>query len=357
MQDSKTKQIVEKIFNQAKKGVVEIGEQSPWIFYTKFFTKINNKSNATNSTYPVINISDYPLFIKSVDAYLQNAKKFYSRDEAYFDLERNDDFAEKLFLDLMLNTTPADQNNIIEYIKRRTKMLQTPIETGRFDSGEYQGYKITSIITKRWSNLESPYAFIVEFRNPQDKTCFTLPTITFGIADGIAEVGAVQNEHPKQGFSTAKKLDRYFRKVNKDVDSEDVIANVSPNALVAFTLFNEYLKTQNINKIQSTPFQPIRYYSQKTAKYRHAKSKEEVIQIKKDINRDQFNITNKVLYLFLRYEHHFDNATAYFDENIDTIYIDIADKHAQKNENIIYDLAQSFDIEKTTSTENTVEVE
>ncbi len=355
MSKSKTQEIVEKIFNQAKEGVVKIGDDCPWVFYTKFFTNINNNSTATNSSYPIIKISDYPLFLNSVEEYLKEAKKFYSRDEVYFDLESNNDFAEKLFLDLMINTTCSDHNNIISYIQKRTKMLQSPLQTGRFDTGVYQGYKMTSIITKRWSNLESPYAFIVEFRNPQDGTSFILPSITFGIADGVAEVGAIQNDHPNQGFATAKKLDRHFRKVNKDVDSSDIIANVSPNALVAFTLFNAYLKTQNIRDITSTPFQPIRYNSKKTASFRHSKSKEETSKIYETINRDQFNITNKVLYLFLRYEHHFDNATTFFDENTQTIHMNISNAPAKVDENIIHEIYNSFN--KTTSAELTTEVE
>lgn len=340
MSSLKTKLVVDKIFNQAKQGVVKIGDEKyPWVFHTKFFADIENASNTTNSGYPVIKITNYALFLDLIEEYFLVAKKFYSRDEEYFDLEKNTDFEEKLFLDLMINATPKDMQNILGYIKTRTEMLKTPLETGRLDLGEFNGFKVTGVVTKRWSNLESPFRFIPEFFDPVSKTTFTLPTITFGIVDGVAQVGAIQNENPNQTAPAAKKLDRYFRKVNKDVDPEDIIYNISPNALVSFTMFVSYLENLGVKKIESSPFQPIRYNSQKAGKYVYAKSQEAINKIADEMNRNQFNATNKVLYTLLRYAHHFSNTEAYFDENTQTMHLHFSNLPSIKTDNIIYDIA------------------
>ena len=341
MSDIKTYFIVNKILNQTKNGKVTIGDYKyPWVFHSKIFANIENNDNTTNSGYPVIKIQNYAKFLDLVTEYLTEAKRFYSRDEAYFDLEQNTDFEEKLFLDLIINATPADLQNILKYVETRTKMLKTELETGRNNVGTYNGFEVTEIVTKRFSNLESPYRYYPEFFDPETKTTFALPSITFGIVDGVAQVGAIQNENPNQTSPAAKKLDRHFRKVNKGVDPEDIIYNISPNALVSFTMFITYLKNMGITKITTSPYQPSRYHTQKRGKYAHAKTPEDIARISEEMDRNQFNATNKVLYTFLRYAYHFlDENDAYFEDDTQTMHLDVKNQTPNGSDNIIYDIA------------------
>ncbi len=341
MNDVKTYFIVKKILDQTQNGVVKIGDDKyPWVFHSKIFANIENIDNTTNSAYPVLKIQNKAKFIDLVAEYLTTAKKFYSRDEAYFDLEKNTDFEEKLFLDLIINATPSDLQNMLKYVETRTLMLKTELETGKTEIGTYNGFQVREIITKRFSNLESPYRYIPEFYDPVSRTTFTLPTITFGIVNGVAQIGAIQNENPNQTSAAAKKLDRHFRKVNKDVDTEDIIYNISPNALVSFTMFVSYLKNMGITQITTSPFQPSRYYTQKHGKYAHAKSQEDIEKISEEMDRNQFNATNKVLYTFLRYAHHFaDNSEAFFDDNTQTMHLNLTNAYTNYSDNIIYDIS------------------
>lgn len=340
MSDLKTYFITSKIFKQAKNGLVKIGDEKyPWSFYSKFFSKIEGIDTTSNSSYPTFNIPDYPKFLELVGEYLKTAKHFYSRDEVYFDLENNTDFEEKLFFDLLVNATPADMQNIFSYIKNRTEMIKVELPTGKQQIGTYNGFDVTQIVSKRFSNLESPYRFIPEFYDPVSRTTFTLPTVTFGIVNGVAQVGAIQNENKSQPNQASKKLDRHFRKVNKDVDTEDIIYNISPNALVSFTMFVSYLKSLGVTKITTTPFQPIRYNTQKHGKYAHAKTPEEIAQISEEMDRNQFNATNKVLYTFLRFAHHFEGSEAYFEDDTETMHLSTANITEPTSDNIIFDIA------------------
>ena len=342
MSDLKTKLIVEKVFNQAKNGVVTIGDDQlgHWTFYTRFFNNINNKNNTTNSNYPTIKISDYPLFLNETTQYLNTAKKFYSRDQDYFDFS-DESFPEKLFLDLIVNCTSSDFENIIPYIQNRTKMLETPVKTGRFDMGNFGDLNFVGIVTKRFSNLEGPYRFIPVFEDPATHTEFRLPTVTFGIVDDKATVFAMQNEDTNQTNPLAKKLDRYFRKVNKDVDPNDIIANVSPNAVVSLTLFVEYLKQHNITNITSPTLMPIRYNANLVSKFNRYKNSEEKKNAVWEHNRNQFNITNKLSYLMLRYAHHFNNSTADFDDVTQTMQLTVKPQ-TNYGDNVIYDIAKTI---------------
>lgn len=339
MSDLKTKLVVEKIFNQAKKGVVTIGDddRGHWTFYTRFYNNINNNNNSTNSAYPTIKITDYPLFLNETTQYLNTAKKFYSRDQDYFDFS-DESFPEKLFLDLIVNGTSTDFDNIIPYINNRTRMLETPISTGRFDLGTYGDLNLVGIITKRFSNLEGPYRFIPVFENPATQEEFRLPTVTFGVVDDRATIFAMQNEDTKQVNQLVKKLDRYFRKVNKDVDPEDIIANVSPNAVVSLTMFIEYLKQNGITNITAPTLMPVRYNANLVAKLNRYKNTKEKSTAVWEHDRNQFNITNKLSYLMLRYAHHFNNSKADFDDITQTMQLEV-NPQTSRTDNVIHDIA------------------
>ena len=132
----------------------------------------------------------------------------------------------------------------------------------------------------------------------------------------------------------------------------DIISNVSPNALVSFTIFISYLKSLGIKDISASAFRPVRYHASKISgylKYVESEKRKEFLQ---KHNHNQYNMTNKVLYMFLRYGHHFDNTNVYYDDIMQKINLELTDKNPTENDNIIYQLSSSINNEHNDEYEN-----
>ena len=342
-----TKRALNKIFSQATTGVckLESREFGNWNFFVKFYSKIDgilhktqddifSKPHKQSTTYnsdfsvPTIQIPNLEHFVEVVDDYLKIAKDFFADDKQYFALTE-EAFTEKLVLDLFVSATNFDFNSPISYIEQRAKQLQNKVKTGTFMIGHMDNLSVTCQIKKNHSNLEGPYKMAIMLSNLSGNDEFTLPSITFGIVDNTLYLYTLQNKKEKQTSPLSKKLDRFFRKVNKDVDMEDIIGKVSPNALVALTIFLSTMKKEGITKVVAPNFMPVRYcanlnadknhYIQKTDFSLYGDGCEEVIelhlnQIDENHNKNQFNITNKFTYTLLRYCHHFDETTFDYDD-------------------------------------------
>lgn len=341
-----TKQIIEDVINQAKNGIVKIGDKQEgfWTFYPRFYAKIEGKLDALNPKYPIIQIPNYKNFISYVEKYLLVARNFYHDDSEYFNLY-GDNFDKKLFLDLIINASNYDFSNIYSYIFDRTKMLQENVKIGKYYLGNFYDLKITANISKNHSNLESPYRFDTIISN--DNYSFQLPSIYFGFQNSKAYIMAIQNLNKSEQNPLSKKLDRFFRKVNKDVPSEDIISNVSPNALVSLTIFLSYCQKLNKNEIIAQSFLPIRYHSNKIAGYNKSKSIEERHSFIEKHNKNQYNITNKFIYLFLRYEHHFSNSEAIYDDNTQQMHLILSKDKPKLEDNLINEIEHSISVQKT----------
>ncbi len=336
-----TRNIIEDVINQAKNGIVKIGdsEDNLWVFYPRFYTNIEGNTTTTNTKYPTINIPDYKKFISYVETYLKTAEKFYENESEYFDL-KGENFDKKLFLDLIINASFYDFEDIYSYIFNRTKMLQDNVEIGTHFLGNFYDLKITSKISKNYSNLESPYRFDVIFSN--ENHSFQLPSIFFAFQDSKVYVMAIQNLNKAEQNPLSKKLDRFFRKVNKNVPTDDIISNVSPNALVALTVFLSYCQKLNKTEVIDQSFQPLRYHSNKVASYNKSKTLDEKHAFIEKHDKNQFNITNKFLYTFLRYEYHFSNAETFFDDNTQTLHLYLSKENPKIEDNLINEIDNSI---------------
>ena len=328
-----TKKIVKSVFAQAELGEVVIGKDtsSPWSFYAKFGANIEGREH-TGVDYPTIDIPDFETFLEKVESYLSVAEEFYADDKEYYDLD-SQAFKEKLFFDLMVNTSSFDQKNILAYIENREKMLKEVVPCGEKYIGSYEGKRVYSCVKKNRSNIESPYKMTFTFKSEEGE--FSLPSLNFGKIDDRAYLFAVQNKREKQTSILAKKMDRHFRKLNSGVDMEDIVATVSPNAVASLTIFASTCEKSGVKNIVAPDFLPIRYIASHSAKERlDEEKKEEGIE---KLDRDQFNITNKFMHLFLRYNFHFPKAEADYDENIGLMTMTL-DSKERNGENIIFDL-------------------
>lgn len=338
------KKIVDDVFLQAEKGVVNLKTQNQeqWKFYTRFYYKIEDKTNLKlNNKYPIVYIPNYNVFLKEIQKYIVVAKDFYKDDKNYFDLNE-EEFAKKLFLDLVINACNYDLINFIDYVKLKTQILENVLTENEFIIGKYNEFEIYGKIAKNKSNIESPYRFDVIFKD-QLNNQFLLPSILFGTNKEQCFVYSIQNLNKGPKNLLSKKLDRYFRKVNKNVDMENDIYNVSPNAVVSFVIFVEYLKSKNISKFVNSNFMPIRYHASKIAGYKHCEENFEKSQFLQKHEQNQFNITNKLINMFFRYENHFNNSIVSFDNIKQQIKIDIGKEDYQNQDNIICDIAREIE--------------
>lgn len=331
--------IVNEVFEEAKNGVVSIDcNGGYWSFFVKFYLNKHDNTNKLNNKFPIVNVSDYNEFIKRVEDYLIIASEFYSKDIEYFDLSDKKAYLKKLFLDLICNATIYNLNNINEYIDIKTKqLLDDKVILKEKSLGKYGSLDIECCISKNPSNLEAPYKMSISFIDENNEK-FLLPNITFAIIDDMAYVMCIQSSNKSHKDNVlSKKLDRYFRKVNKGVEDEE-ISKVSPNALVALTIFSSYLSNMKVDKIVAPNFMPIRYNNLRVKlfnKYKNDKAKKDE-EIEK-IDYIQSNITEKFMNLFLRYAYHFSSDLNY-DDIKDEMNLTLNGKKNRLDDNIIYDI-------------------
>lgn len=335
--------IIENIIEQARNGKIVIGkEDNYWQFFVRFYCNIENKT-PVNSKYPVININDYQLFLKEVKDYLKEAYKFYYNDKEYFDLD-DKTFLQKLFCDLMINVTSYDMNNVYRYIEERKSMLlDKTIEPNSYLIGNFENKNIECKIVKNSSNIEAPYKMKLYLNDGID--IFELPSITFGIINDKVYLKCIQNKKEKQDNVLAKKMDRYFRKMNKGVDENLDIHNISTNALASLTIFNSFMRKKGIKNIEASDFLPVRYNSSKVILMNKCKKKSlDFKQYLQQIDRDQYNMTNKLMYILERYSYHFQNCECNYDDIRGVMELEL--NEYQNNSNIIFDLDKSVMVNK-----------
>lgn len=340
------KEILKELFKEADNGKVVIKiPKGEWQYNTQFsayYGKEKTKSikeNAVNFF-----VQDFDLLAEKVNKYLNIATEFYKDDKDFFDFD-DESFAKHLSFFLFVNMTNYDLNFVYNFVDSRTKFLENKIDCketklGHFEDGDKVGFDIFSKITKNRSNMESPYKFETILRSGDEK--FILPAIHFGFDGQKVTVLGVQNLYKNQIDKLSKTLDRYFRKVNKNIDSENIESQVSPNAVVAMAIFLKVLKDNNIHEVCVKDYMPIRYYSGvECRKVKLRRNLQDENLAYEHADRDQFNMTNRLMYLALRMGVHFDNIDVNLDELKSEMNLKIKNKDCTRDENIIYKITDS----------------
>lgn len=356
------------IFDQAEKGKVEIGEgYNKWVHDLKFFVKTPGRKLGKADGI-VLNIPNWENFVGDVTKYLEASDWFYNGYKEYMDLDYKDSLKERILI-LLVNVSPRDCNDIYKYVQARTKMFQTQDLSGDTFFGKlnipndqlkhFSGLeeaRIRAFITKNnyaMAHFEAPYAFTPVFNDGQGAS-FELPTITFGVADDQVHVMTIQNlRKEKQDSPFAKKMDRFLRKVNKGFDEKSLseedqeLALVSPNALVSFSIFAQFMQDRGFRKMVAPAFLPIRYSN----KVEGAKRKLEAEQLPSALEKTdeiQYNLTNKFMNTLFRFAGHFPRTNCHYDDTTMTTYLSVDTTKPNGVENIIYDITKT--VEKPTRT-------
>lgn len=331
--------LVQKIFKEAENGEIKIGNESAgmWKFYVQFF----NNSSAINNGGLAVVVRDKEAFLSKIRNYLIAAREFYAQDKKYFELKGNE-FDEKLVMDLFVNATNFDLNNVEKYIEQRTKLLlDKTTECREFFLGEYLDCNIIARVVKNKSNLESPYRFNIVFSNTYEK--FVLPSVYFGRIDKTLFIYALQGEKKKQENKLAKKLDRHFRKVNKGIDSQDeIMSQVSSNALISFVVFMAFQKSKEIENLIAYNFMPIRYESNLKAGLMKSKDEDTRSEFFEKHDKNQFNISNRFFNTIIRYAHHF-NFPVEFDDLTETLNLNLTENGKSLGDNIVHTIDEIVD--------------
>lgn len=334
-------EITQNIFEEAAKGNVVIRTKTPgahWYYRVHFFTDIGEERTITDENYPILKVSNMENLINEIERYLVYAEPFYKFEQEFFDLG-DKSYRKKIIFDLFVSATPLDFEDFISYVRHRKELLKHNFKTEDRFVGQIEDANIIVKISKAISNLESPYKFTIKITDGLDS--FELPHINFGVDDnGVVNIFAIQNKKYKQQFPLAKRLDRKFRAVNKGVDPEDDIAKVSPNALVALTIFTQFFNNYNFNEFVAIPYMPLRYDAHITHRTTDSVSETEASE---EADRIQYNITNKFLNTLARYQYHFPKSNFEFDDITGNAHLVLPKKKKTpySGDNYIYEIANA----------------
>jgi len=353
-----TKGILLEIFKETANGelFLDTNQDNSWKFNIHFYSKINGISNAKNTDAPELQIQDLDQLATQIDQYLKLAEPFYVADQDYFDLT-DLSFKKKLIADLFVSATNYDFQNFSDYLSTRTAQLSSNVDEDYFDLGSLNGAYINAKISKNHSNLEGPFNF--ELSADVIGATYPLPSITFGVAGDKVYIYAIKNFNEKifdpktqKYVDTLKNgkpvlytkfhedMDAYFHTITQKSHTKGVERNVSPNALVSLALFMSFLKTSNAKEIIAPDFMPVRYMANRTSIENKYFGQGELLEEKLEKHdNDQNNITNKFMYLFLRYNSHFPECEIYYDDLKQEMHMSI-EPTKSKGENLIYQIDQ-----------------
>lgn len=341
-------EILADIFMQAEKGAVELfSDDTKWIYYLKFFAQTPFRK-IENADGIILKIPNWKQFVSDVENYLKASKYFYEQDQAYMELG-NEAFIEKRILDLLINVSPSDCEDMCKFVQTRTKMYKSQDFSKMEHFGTFKNMDLCASITKNIksrASFEAPYAFSPFFASDKGES-FVLPTVMFGVADDTIHIMAIQNlQKDRQTFEFAKRTDRLLRKVNSGFDQkllapeEQYLANISPNALVSLSIFAQYMQNKGLTKAIVPSYLPIRYANKEQAVLRQYKLTA-IGEALERVDKIQYNTTNKLAYTLYRFAEHFPKTTCQYDDTTFSTYLNIDTTKPKDKENIIYDIIQA----------------
>lgn len=346
-----------------------------WKYPTQMDSKIENKkirskskkeqASEENESGVILNIPNYDLFLEKISKYLVVAEKFYGQDKAYFMIDGKE-YHKRLVLDLFLNATSFDLYEIYKYIDFKKKMLETSVPLGKFKLGEFDAagekLNIFANIRRIKFNMEAPYAFEVSFANSAEE--FILPSVLFGASGNIVQIGAIQNLHKGQNSALKKKLDRLLRKIDSGIvksgidqipyEKREIEQQVTINAVVSSAIFVNFFESMGVKRFVAPDFLPLRYTTklnqmiENELKRSGGKGKAQIRHaVEEEMERTQFNMTNKFLYTFMRLALHFSNLKADYNPEENKIFVSVAKSEFLSNGNLLQQIVEATKQKKT----------
>lgn len=338
-----------KILVEAKDGVIDI---DGFKFNIEFQTKINDENKYLNeNVFETLEIKNKEEFDKLLILYTKKMYEFIINSDFknidYVYYEGNKTYIIDFILSSVWNNVTNDSlQNPIEYLKDRINFIDNSLYSldNNYslikNADVLQNSDISFSIEKNNPILETPYSFCPYIvRDKENNEIFSLPKVYFGISNNKCFIYSVKNDKNINDNSYSKKINRILYKVNKNIEDDyelDNIKDVSPSALISISMFLKVLKENNITKVNIVDFMPIRYkakeyaLNKKISKLQKTFSKEEFdnmkINIQKEQEKIQNNMTDKLLRNFRRLEYHgFIDITSYPKDIDSNMHIKIND--------------------------------
>lgn len=331
----KIKTILDDILKKAVNKEVDIDIIEDNIIYTHVFnigfnTLKNGKLISKDTTLPVLCFPNSDLFFDLLEEYVIECDKHPN----FFISQNLETRIKGYLIELWSNALYEDLSNPCNFVKKTINFYKNPLDFEELEySNEIEELDNSNIIIynkKQDIKLETPYSFTPCIKQGDEE--FYLPSISYGISDGICYIYAIQNKY-KIVTPFQKKINRKLYKINeKVVDSEtqeyvdykngdwyypENISDVSPSAILSLSIFLDVVNSFGFNDVKAVSLLPIRHnskeftYEKKYDYYSNNLNKEEQTQLLDNYNKErlqiQTNLTEKFIRDFRRLEYHFDN--------------------------------------------------
>ena len=299
----------------------------------KYVCKLDNQELEI----PMLVIKDKELFDKWLTLYVYKALDFYDDGNFYDEIkygkydDKNMICKEKLILVcLFANATVEDFNDPINFLRKRINFMNNHSNEKRpLGYSDDLKANIDVIICKDTINNEGTGQFIIKAYDEREKYIF--PRVKFGISDDMVYVYAIQNEDENTG-ELSKKINRRLYKVGEgfvDLGNEENPKDITASFLVVLNMFIRYFNDRGYTKIIVPSMLNVRWNSKKIihdAKYKKGKiDLSKKIELDRQLEYIQSNLTNKLIRTFLRLACHYNNidVTAFPYEIDSSLHMEI----------------------------------
>ena len=318
------KEIFYEVIDEAEDGYITIdGERWPIAFNTFIYedSKLKKMNNNENNLSCLV-IKDEDRFFGLLDEYLELE---ISKGRKCISFANSDINVYKKFLIsyLMVNASTEDFSNPISYLRRTIDFLNDhsfdDLNNGiLFDlNGMLSGCKLKIKNTSQGVMMETPNK--MEFSVVKDGAGnvfeYKLPSISYGMSDGVCYVYSILNPKEKSDMSDDerrfhKKIWRVLYKINNGVEvGEDEltdISQVSPSAVFSLVTFLSVIKNKGIDDVRGVSYLPVRYLSRDMmAKEKTDERREELLERNLMIQK---NVTDKFIRTFARAAYHLEDS-------------------------------------------------
>lgn len=214
-----------------------------------------------------------------------------------------------ILITILSNARYEDYANPIQYLERYLNFFNDKTLS------QYQNTIISANIPNLENSIivvnnekdnygyETPYSFHISIKSADSE--YNLPIINYGISENTCYIYSIQNKKRNDENNFNKKIKRKLNRVNSgvkndtDYETKDTILGTTPSFITAMTIFFAILRKNNIDNIRVVTFLPDRYM-------------EKLGTLELDADEIQHNLTEKLILLFYRLQHHIPNMDINF---------------------------------------------
>jgi len=309
------REIFYELITEASKGKVVIDDDEWEIAFNTSIPQ-RDKHYYSEKNLAELVIKDEDSFFELLEEYI-NLELEMKRKIPNF-LDKNRSSIKWIMSYLFVNATTEDFLNPEDLIRRRINYLKDNtfkyLENGvEIEITSLQNSNLKIKNSSAPVTMETPYMLELSLNNiiNSEKVSYNLPTIYYGISNGICYIYAVKMPEFKKETSPnedkyIKRIKRLLYKLNAGVpekekllEEEENITDVTPSFVLALNIFMTLLKNESITKVKVVPYLPVRY----TSRMLMAEEKNsEEDQLRNDLIQE--NLTEKLIRTFRRLSYH-----------------------------------------------------